>query len=51
VKVSILVLKGDKPLRDLFKLFLNLDDFVNVPQYPGYQLLEAGLEMAKIKFR
>ena len=29
---------------ELYKMFLNLDDFENVPQYPGYrgyQLLEA----------
>jgi hypothetical protein len=42
--LSILVLKGDNALRDLFKMILNLDEFVNVPQYPGYpgyQHLEA----------
>ena len=36
-------------MRDLSQMFLNLDDFVNVPQYPGYrgyQLLEALLEIA-----
>ena len=26
---------------ELFKMFLNLDGFGNVPQYSGYQLLEA----------
>ena len=37
-------LKGNKAMHELFKMFLNLDDFEIVPQYPGYpedELLEA----------
>ena len=39
-----MVLKCYKAMRELSKMFLNLDDSVNFPQYPGYQgyqLLEA----------
>ena len=39
-----MALKDEQSLCDLSEMLLNFDDFVNVPQYPGYrgyQLLEA----------